>query len=92
MNVEVFCLQETFSKPQNDQKWAMKWSAEQAIFNSGTNTHKVDSGTAIHLNQPLINFGPYRKDSEGRILTTEIHCDTFKVQIINIYEYTAAYS
>ena len=91
MNVQVFCLQETFSKPQNEPKWAIEWSAEQAIFNSGTNTPKVDSGTAILLNQPLIKFGPYRKDSEGRIISTEIHCDTFKVQIINIYGYTAAY-
>ena len=91
MNVQVFFLQETFSKPQNEPKWAIEWSAEQAIFNSGTNTSKVDSGTAILLNQPLIKFGSYRKGSEGRIISTEIHCDTFKVQIINIYGYAAAY-
>ena len=91
MKVQVFCLQETFSKSRNEQKLAMKWSAGQAIFDLGINAQKVDSGTVILLNQPLIKVGPYRKDSEGRILTTEIHCDTFKVQIINIYEYTAAY-
>ena len=69
----------------------MEWSAEQAIFNSGINTQKVDSGTAILLNQSLIKFGPYRKDCEGRIISTEIHCDIFKVQIINVDGYTAAY-
>ena len=81
MNVQAFCLQETFSKPQNEQKWEMEWTAGQAIFNSGINTQKVDSGSAILLNQPLIKFGPCSKDSEGRIISTEIHCDTFKVQL-----------
>ena len=92
LNIQIYCLQETCSKPQDEQKWATEWSTDQAIFNSNANTKKADSGTAILLNQPLLKFGPSQEDSDGRILTSEIYCDTFKFQLINIYGYTAAYS
>ena len=93
LDVQVLCLQETYSQPRDEPKWQSEWGdKKQAVFNSNTKTsRKTDAGTAILLNHLLLKFGTVRKDSEGRILTTEIRCDSFGFQVVGVYAFTASY-
>ena len=86
LDVQVLCLQETYSQPQDEQKWQNEWGDKnQAVFNSNSEINrKTDAGTAVLLNDPLIKFGIIRKDSGGRILAAEIRCDSFGFQVVNI--------
>ena len=92
LDVHVLCLQETFSKPQNETVWQMDWGDKnQAVFNSNAEiSRKTDAGTAILLNHPNLQFGNIRKDSGGRILTAEIRCFVF--QVLNVDAFTSSYS
>ena len=93
LDVQVLCLQETYSQPQDEQKWQNEWGDEnQAVFNSNAEINrKTDAGTAVLLNHPLLKFGIIRKDSGGRILAAEIRCDSFGFQVVNIYAFTSSY-
>ena len=74
LDVHVLCLQETYSKPQDELVWQNDWGDKnQAVFNSNAEiSRKTDAGTAISLNHPRLQFGNIRKDGGGRILTAEI--------------------
>ena len=93
LDVHVFCLQETFSKPQDEFVWQIDWrDKNQAVFNSNAEiSRKTDAGTAILLNHPSLQFGNIRKDGEGRILTIEIRCDSFVFQVVNVYAFPSSY-
>ena len=93
LDVQVLCLQKTYSQPRDELKWQNEWGTEnQAVFNSNTETsRKTDAGTAILLNHSLLKFGTVRKDSEGRILTAEIRCDNFGFQVVGVYAFTTSY-
>ena len=79
LDVQVLCLQETYSLPQDESKWQKEWGYKtQAVFNSNAEVaKKTDAGTAVLLNNPSLKFGTVRKDSGGRILSAEIRCDCF---------------
>ena len=87
------CLQETYSKPQDELVWQNDWGDKnQAVFNSNAEiSRKTDAGTAILLNRPSLQFGNIRKDGEGRILTAEIRSDSFVFQVINVYAFSSSY-
>ena len=93
LDVEVLCLQETYSQPQDEQKWQNELGDKnQAVFNSNAEINrKTDAGTAVLLNHPLLKFGIIRKNSRGRILAAEIRCDSFGFQVVNIYAFTSSY-
>ena len=93
LDVHVFCLQETFSKPQDESVWQIDWKDKnQAVFNSNAEiSRKADAGTAILLNHSSLQFGNIRKDSGGRILIAEIRCDSFVFQVVNFYAYPSSY-
>ena len=93
LDVQVLCLQETYSQPQDEQKWQNEWGDEnQVVFNSNAEINrKTDAGTAVLLNHPLLKFGIIRKNSGGRILAAEIRCDSFGFQVVNIYAFTSSY-
>ena len=67
LDVQVLCLQETHSLPQEESKWQKEWGDKtQAVFNSNAEVAKrADAGTAVLLNNPLLKFGTVRKDSGG---------------------------
>ena len=71
-DAHVLCLQETYSKPQDESIWQIDWEdKKQAVFNS--NVHrKTDARTAILLNYPRLQFGNVKERSAGRILTADI--------------------
>ena len=75
----VLCLQETYSKPQDESVWQMDWGDKnQAVFNSNAEiSRKTDAGTAILLNHSSLQFGNVRKNNGGKILTAEIRCNSF---------------
>ena len=91
--VHVVCLQETYSKPQDELVRQNDWGDKnQAVFNSNAEiSRKTDAGTATLLNHPSLQFGNIGKDSGGRILTAEIRCDSFVFQVINVYAFTSSY-
>ena len=93
LDVQVLCLQETYSQPRDEQKWQNKWGDEnQAVFNSNAEIkRKADAGTAVSLNHPLLKFGIIRKDSDGRILAAEIRRDSFGFQVVSVYAFTSSY-
>ena len=59
LDVHVLCLQEIFSKPQDESVWQMDWGDKnQAVFNSNAEiSRKTDAGTAILINHPRLQFG-----------------------------------
>ena len=59
LDVHVLCLQETFSKHQDESVWQIDWeNKNQAVFNSNAEiSKKTDAGTAILLNHPSLQFG-----------------------------------
>ena len=65
LDVHVLCLQETFSKPQDEFVWQNNWrDKSQAVFNSKAEINrKTDAGTAILLNHPRLQFGNVRKEA-----------------------------
>ena len=93
LDVHVLCLQKTFFKPQDELVWQNDWGDKnQAVFNSNAEiSRKTDAGMAILLNHPSLQFGNIRKDGGGRILTTEIRCDSFVFQVINVYALLSSY-
>ena len=93
LSVHVLCLQETYSKPQDELVWQNDWGDKnQAVFNSNAEiSRKTDAGTAILLNHPSLQFGNIRKDGGGRILTAEIRCDSFVFQVISVYAFPSSY-
>ena len=93
LDVHVLCLQETYSKPQDELIWQNDWGDKnQAVFNSNVEiSRKADAGTAILLNHPSLHFGNIRKDGGGRILAAEIRCDSFVFQVVNVYAYHSSY-
>ena len=93
LDVHVLCLQETYSKPQDELVWQNDWGDKnQAVFNSNAEiSRKTDAGTAILLNHPRLHFGNNSKDSGGRILIAEIRYDSFMFQVINVYAFPSSY-
>ena len=93
LDVHVMCLQETYSKPQDELIWQNDWGDKnQAVFNSNVEiSRKADAGTAILLNHPSLHFGNITKDGGGRILAAEIRCDSFVFQVVNVYAYHSSY-
>ena len=93
IDVHVFCLQETYSKPQDELvRQNDCGDKNQTVFNSNAEiSRKTDAGTAISLNHHRFQFGNIRKDSGGRILTAEIRCDSFVFQVINVYAFPSSY-
>ena len=61
LDVHVLCLQETFSKPQDESVWQIDWwDKNQAVFNSNAEiSRKTDAGTAILLNHPSFTIRQY---------------------------------
>ena len=57
--MQVLCLQETHSLPQDESKWQKEWwDKTQAVFNSNAEVaKKTDAGTAVLLNNPSLKFG-----------------------------------
>ena len=93
LDVQVLCIQETHSLPQDESKWQKVWGDKtQAVFNSNAEVaERADAGTAVLLNNPLLKFGTVRKDSGRRILATEIRRDCFGFQVVNVYAFTSSY-
>ena len=93
LDVHVLCLQETYSKLQDELVWQNDWGDKnQAVFNSNAEiSRKADAGTAILLNHPSLHFRNIRKDGGGRILTAEIRCDSFVFQVVNVYADHSSY-
>ena len=67
LDVHVLCIQETFSKPQDESVWQINWGDKnQAVFNSNSEiSGKTDAGTAILLNRPILQFGNVRMTVEA---------------------------
>ena len=89
----TFCAFKTPSpNPKMNLFDKMIGGKNQAVFNSNSEiTRKTDVGTAILLNHPSLQFGNIKKNSGGRILTTEIRCDSFVFQVFNFYTFTSSY-
>ena len=73
LDVHVLCLQETYSKPQDESIWQIDWGDKnQAVFNSNAEiSRKTDAGTAILLNYLNLQFGnikgkQWRQDIDRR--------------------------
>ena len=56
LDIHVLCLQETYSKPQDELIWQNDWGDKnQAVFNSNAEIRrKAVAGTAILLNHPTV--------------------------------------
>ena len=76
---QILCLQEAYFQSQDEPKWQNKWKGKnQAFFNANAEIgRKANTGTAILLNHPLLNFWHCYAGQGGRVLTAEIRCDSF---------------
>ena len=68
LDVHILCLQETYSKPQDELVWQNDWGDKnQAVVNSNAEiSRKADAGTAILLNHPSLQFGRQWRQDIGR--------------------------
>jgi len=48
--VQIICVQETHSRPENEAQWAREWAPGAVILNSATNMANAQNGVAIFIN------------------------------------------
>ena len=81
----IFCLQETYSSPEDEKLWSTEWGAS-IIYSRGT-THS--KGVCILLNPSSpFNLSSIQVDAEGSLLIAKLTIEentfssqTFAVQI-----------
>ena len=73
--MQILCLQETRSLPQDKLKWQKEWGNKtQAVFNLNAEVaKKTDAGTAVLLNNPTLKFGTSGRTVEGEFWPLEFN-------------------
>ena len=78
----IFCLQETYSPPEDEKLWSAEWGAS-IIYSRGT-THS--KGVCILLNPSSpFNLSSIKVDPEGRFLIAKLTIEEKYFFITNIY-------
>ena len=78
----IFCLQETYSSPEDEKLWSTEWGAS-IIYSHGT-THS--KGVCILLNPSSpFNLSTIKVDPEGRFLIAKLTIEEKYFFITNIY-------
>lgn len=78
----IFCLQETYSQPDDEKIWSAEWGGK-IVFCHGTAHSK---GVCILLNpNSSINFDVVQSDHQGRILISKLKIFEETFFIVNIY-------
>lgn len=78
----IFCLQETYSSPQDEQLWSAEWGG-RIIYSHGT-THSKGVCTLLNTNSPF-NLSSIQVDPEGRLLIAKLTIEEKSFFITNIY-------
>ena len=80
----LICLQETYSTPKIEKKWAKEMGHQYKFyFSHGTSNSK---GVCIIVPKPLVkNITNIHHDNEGRSVTLQFHLAGKNYTIINIY-------
>ena len=78
----IFCLQETYSSPEDEKLWSAEWGAS-IIYSRGTTYSK---GVCILLNPSSpFNLSTIKVDPEGRFLIAKLTIEEKYFFITNIY-------
>ena len=78
----IFCLQETFSQPDDEQVWTAEWGGK-IFFEHGT-THS--KGVCILLNpNSKLGLEMIQTESQGRILIAKLNVQSELFFVVNIY-------
>ena len=78
----IFCLQETYSSPEDEKLWTAEWGG-RIIYSHGT-THSKGVCTLINPSSPF-NVSSVQVDPEGRFLIAKFTIEEKYFFITNIY-------
>ena len=78
----IFCLQETYSSPEDEKLWSAKWGAS-IIYSHGTTRTRTHARTHTHTRGVCILLNP-----SSPFNLSSIHCKTFnKGEILFHYKH-----
>ena len=81
-NNGMFCLQETHSTPSCEDKWQQEWGGKLLFSHGSSNSKGVTVGFTKNLD---VQIEKSTCDKHGRILITDITCESKKYTIIGLY-------
>ena len=79
----IFCLQETYSSPEDEKVWSAEWGGK-ILFSHGSSHSR---GTCILLNPSNVMFHLHsvKQDSEGRLLIAKATVHDKSFFVVSIY-------
>ena len=79
----IFCLQETYSSPEDEKVWSAEWGGN-TLFSHGSSHSR---GVCILLNPSNVTFclQSVKQDSDGRLLIAKATTHDKSFFIVNIY-------
>ena len=82
----IFCLQETYSSPEDEKVWSAEWGGN-TLFSHGSSHSR---GVCILLNPSNVTFclQSVKQDSDGRLLIAKATVHDKSFFIVNIYALT----
>ena len=83
--VQIICVQETHSRPENEAKWAREWAPVVVILNSATNVANAQNGVAIFINHSNLQVSAVKRDLNGRVISMAVSTRLSTIQLIKIY-------
>ena len=70
--VQIICVQETYSRPENEAQWAREWAPDVVILNSTTNMANAQIGVAIFINDSSLQVSAVKRGLNGRIISMDV--------------------
>ena len=81
----IFCLQETYSQPDDEKLWSAEWGGKILFYHRTAHS----KGVCILLNpNSSINFDVVQSDHQGTILISKLKIFEETFFIVNIYALT----
>ena len=56
--VQIICVQETYSRPENEAQWAREWAPDVVILNSTTNMANAQNASQSSSTTPAYRYLP----------------------------------
>jgi len=82
--VQIICVQETHSRPENEAQWAREWAPGEVIFNSATDVTAAQNGVAIFINDSNLQISDVKKDLSGRVISMDVSTRLSTIHLTNI--------
>ena len=85
LSVQIICVQETHSRPENEAQWAREWAPDVVILNYVTDMANAQNGVAIFINDSNLQVSAIKRDLNGRVISMDVSTRLSTIHLINIY-------